>query len=249
VRSMKSSMVMALRTMVMFLCLCAVPAAAVFTTGSWPRVQAKLEEVRNELYATLRPANSSAPSTGSPAVIEPLALAKPSAPVATGGPSSGSRTPVPDPTKTAAATNATATSSMASEHRPTEEPQRLADLPVTPTSAQPLSPTSSAYIDPLTRPAGYLSEIPAKPARSAPIAADRSEWIQHRLQTLGAAWYRLESLSAGGETYRFQCKMTSPANPNYVRYFEATSGEPLRSMQHVLDQIDAWVASRELAGR
>ncbi len=69
-------------------------------------------------------------------------------------------------------------------------------------------------------------------------------WIQHRLQTLGAAHYRLETAGPRGEMFRFQCKMASPTNPNYVRYFEATASEPQRAMQHVLDQVDAWMAAR-----
>jgi hypothetical protein len=118
----------------------------------------------------------------------------------------------------------------------------------------PPDPSGSAVAapaDPAVEPAPFEADaVPLGTPAGAQVAApDRAGWITHRLQTLGAAWYRLETAGAVGEMFRFQCKMTSPTNPNYVRYFEATSGEPLRAMQHVLDQVDAWMAARETLRR
>ena len=109
---------------------------------------------------------------------------------------------------------------------------------------QPAAPVGLPKVDPQVQPADYVAE---GTERSGPPAEapDRMGWIRHRLETLGAEHYRLETAGAAGEMYRFQCKMISPTNPNYVRYFEATSGEPLRAMQHVLDQVDAWIAKGE----
>ncbi len=223
---MQASVITALRGLMMLLSLVAVPLAAVIGSGSWPRVQEKLLELRQQIVAKLDPApRDMAPGTmslgGEP--LRPLTIAT---------------------------TDPTGFGPIARENTsPGTAPAVATPPPIVPQGNQPI------HFDPQTRPASFEAAVAPEPslppvqtpAPDVPVA-DRVGWIQHRLQTLGAAWYRLETAGGTGEMFRFQCKMTSPTNPNYVRYFEATSGEPVRSMQHVLDQIDAWVASREPAG-
>jgi hypothetical protein len=109
--------------------------------------------------------------------------------------------------------------------------------------SQPLvaSPAVSMAAEPHALAEAHAAPPQPGPLLSTSTPADVLGWIEHRLQTLGAAYYRLETAGVRGEMFRFHCKMTSSTNPNYVRYFEATSSEPQRAMQHVLDQVDAWV--------
>jgi hypothetical protein len=96
---------------------------------------------------------------------------------------------------------------------------------------------------PEATPAAFADPIPPQDPKPQPI--DRMEYMRERLKVLGAAYYRLETTDAASETFRFQCKMCSPANPNYVRYFEATASDPMRAVQHVLDQVEMWLNGRE----
>lgn len=267
---MQSSLVTALRSCVMLLSLVAVPLAAVFGTGSWPRVQVKLDELRQELVARLEASGASKTPATSEAVIDPIVV--PAQLAALPGPSQAASPPPPPPTPPTAAIatpfsnpppisstppfGATGLGARGSAGINREHPTMPAAAPSSPPApsadiAYPLGTSPPPVrLDPEVRPAAYSAETPQFSSKAAPSEpADRAGWIQHRLQTLGADWYRLESFVAGGETFRFQCKMGSPTNPNYVRYFEATSPEPLRAMQHVLDQVDAWVVGRDVTRR
>lgn len=68
--------------------------------------------------------------------------------------------------------------------------------------------------------------------------------IQQRLKALGAIHYSLETWGPQGEAYRFQCRMTAGHNPNYNRHFEATDVDPVRVMQTVLSDVEAWKSGR-----
>lgn len=264
---MQSSLVTALRSCVMLLSLVAVPLAAVFGSGSWPRVQAKLDELRQELVARLEATSALKTTAKTNAVIEPLVVPAqlaslpgtsqaaptaptsppvPAAPTGHAAPPSGS-TPLSNPLP--ASDSPLAALSSAGQHADNRAalPTQPSAAPAKEVSSPLIAPPLPTHFDPAVRPASYSSETPQIPGGAPP--ADRAGWIQHRLQTLGADWYRLESLAGDGETFRFQCKMGSPTNPNYVRYFEATSPEPLRAMQHVLDQVDAWVVNRDTPRR
>jgi hypothetical protein len=86
---------------------------------------------------------------------------------------------------------------------------------------------------------------PGNPAAQAPGAPDQFSLIQDRLRKLGATYYLLESWGSQQDLYRFYCKMAIGGNPNYTCHFEATHSEPLRAMALVLQQVEAWRASRE----
>jgi hypothetical protein len=266
---MQSSTVMALRTLVMLASLLAVPLAAVFGTGSWSRVEELIDQWRIKLAAQLDPnrvATSSdsaltpiAPLAGPP--IAPLTAAEASQPAAVAPPAAALSEVTLPATATAAEVPPIAPPSQAAAEPPaaSEGPAAVNSSPLppkppfwpepTPTATtdagSPDPAASPTRIDPQVQPAVYVAEAePASPV-PPPDSPDRMGWIQHRLQTLGAAFYRLETAGSAGEMFRFHCKMTSRTNPNYVRYFEATSSEPLRAMQHVLDQVDAWMTKGE----
>jgi hypothetical protein len=107
-------------------------------------------------------------------------------------------------------------------------------------------------------PASFVTELNSETA-APPQKADLSppddeklaaevqramESVQQRLQALGAVHYRLETAGPRGEQYYFRCTAALPSNPNYHRYFEATEGDPLRAMEQVLAQIEAWRSGR-----
>jgi hypothetical protein len=68
--------------------------------------------------------------------------------------------------------------------------------------------------------------------------------IQQRLRELGSTYSLLESWGNQGQLYRFYCKMAIGGNANYTRYFEATDSDPVRVMNRVLQQVEAWRAGQ-----
>ena len=100
-------------------------------------------------------------------------------------------------------------------------------------SAQPVSVPS-----PMASPAG------ASPAADNASAGESLPRIERRLRELGATYSLLESWGNQGQLYRFYCKMGIGGNSNYTRYFEATDADPLRAMNIVLQQVEAWRAGR-----
>ena len=63
----------------------------------------------------------------------------------------------------------------------------------------------------------------------------------------GATYYLLEMWGPNADRYRFQCKMAIAGNSEHgpQRFFQATSTEPLRAMQDVLDQVEQWRGGRQ----
>lgn len=92
------------------------------------------------------------------------------------------------------------------------------------------------------------ADEPARPTTTPPSggsgAADQFSHIQSRLKALGAMHYTLETWGPGGNSYRFQCRMAAGHSADYTRQFEATDTDPLRTMQTVLDEVEAWKAGR-----
>lgn len=222
---MQSSLIMALRTMVMLVALAAIPLAAIAGTGSWARVQELLDQARHKaieyLYCSARA--TSGPSQPAPlAVPEHVAPLEEVSPIAVVSPIVEAPPPIAVPVEVV-------------------RPGRPPAPPFWPGNEQQ-PPASRPVADAM--PAAHLDPLPRTPRQPEPEALDPMERMKQRLQTLGAIFFRLETTGPSGDTFRFHCKMVSPANPNYVRYFEATSGDPLRAVQHVLDQVELWSAGR-----
>jgi hypothetical protein len=106
------------------------------------------------------------------------------------------------------------------------------------------APPSSGTYTPVERPA-VPAPAPVRP--SEPVASgpgDSLPRIQQRLHELGATYSLLESWGAQGQLYRFYCKVAVGGNANYTRYFEATDADPVRAMNIVLEQVEAWRGER-----
>jgi hypothetical protein len=69
---------------------------------------------------------------------------------------------------------------------------------------------------------------------------ERFTWMERRLRDLGATYYLLEAWGNDGGLFRFHCKMAIAGNAQLNRHFEATDPDPLRAMERVLTQVEAW---------
>jgi hypothetical protein len=112
--------------------------------------------------------------------------------------------------------------------------------------AVPADGRSMPYGNPGQTPPGNSSA----PAGIVPPAAhlvpptDRFSLMERKLKEAGATYYLLETWGNESEYYRFHCKMAIANNPAHTRPFEATDHDPLRAMQRVVEQVDAWRAGR-----
>ena len=71
----------------------------------------------------------------------------------------------------------------------------------------------------------------------------RFDYIQKRLQGLGATYFRLETFGSDRQLYRFQCEMPL-GGAGAVRPFESTSENALDAMESVLSEIDHWTTTK-----
>lgn len=109
---------------------------------------------------------------------------------------------------------------------------------------RPTSGLDVPLVSPVT-PVAHVEEVRPLPTPSeAGEGTDPFLQIQQRLRSLGAIHYSLETWGPQGEAYRFQCRMAAGHNPNYSRHFEATDVDPLRVMQTVLNDVEAWKSGR-----
>lgn len=108
----------------------------------------------------------------------------------------------------------------------------------------PHAPAQSSTAAPLA----FAEPLQAAPANAASPSAtggvEQFTQIQQRLRALGATHYALETWGAGGQLYRFQCQMAAGHNAAYTRRFEATDTDALRTMQIVLEEVEAWKSGR-----
>jgi len=89
----------------------------------------------------------------------------------------------------------------------------------------------------IERTTGNLGPVSATPPQRV---------IEQRLRDLGATYYTLEKWGSSQRLYRFECRMAITTDPNYTRFFEATAERPLGAMEHVLAQVEAWRADRQV---
>lgn len=81
------------------------------------------------------------------------------------------------------------------------------------------------------------------PAPLAP-AEDRLTQVQERLKQLGAYYILLESMQSPSPSYRFHVALGSGASDSTGRRFEASDSQPMRAMERVLAEVEAWSAQR-----
>ena len=70
---------------------------------------------------------------------------------------------------------------------------------------------------------------------------------QRRLERVGAARYCLETWGDQGQ-FRFSCSVPLKSNAQFNRRFEAQSHEPMRAVEHVLDEIERWQQAESFRG-
>lgn len=74
------------------------------------------------------------------------------------------------------------------------------------------------------------------------------EPLLEKLRSLGAAEYTLEKWGIDGQLYRFCCSMPLKHSDALTRHFEAVAGDPLTSIQEVVEEVGGWHSTR-LASR
>jgi hypothetical protein len=105
-------------------------------------------------------------------------------------------------------------------------PQRRGDSPL----------RATAYSEPVESEADPLSEN--SPDDDALSQGER------RLRALGMASYRLETWGVTGELYRFSCQVALSDRAQAMKHFEATETSPAKVIESVLQQVEAWQATR-----
>jgi len=99
------------------------------------------------------------------------------------------------------------------------------------------------------RPPQQTPPVVVSPARvprnPAAVPAESLTWqaAVRRLNELEIRNFRLEP-GQQSESFVFICSYTLPDNPRVSYRFEAEADEPLRAVEKVLSQIDAWLAAR-----
>lgn len=123
-----------------------------------------------------------------------------------------------------------------------QAPDRQGPVAGGPSEAAGASP---ARQDMTTRPA--MLSTPAQEApQVAPSQLARFRRVETRLRELGAVHYLLETWGNAADYYRFRCRMPMGGSSTAVRHFEATDSDGLAAMTRVLEEIEAWKASRPL---
>lgn len=92
-------------------------------------------------------------------------------------------------------------------------------------------------------PSGIHSGNSAGGSASARSASDRFHFTQQRLRELGATYLRLQAFGRKADVYEFRCEFPMPRQPGYVKFFETTDSDPLRAMERVLADAEAWQAN------
>lgn len=215
-----------LRSFIMLLCMVAVPAVAILGTG-FPKivksaVRSKAQSAPNAAAAKAEPQPSSdAPRFGVASVSDSLE-SQPS--VAT-----SQQPPAQLPAQAALASpvpQAVPSSLWASQPASSVPSGNVVVNYDAAAGRGDTVPTNSA----LHRPVGPMA---------VPTPRDPLTTVQGRLRELGATYWLLETWGARGELFRFHCKVSVSGNEG-SRPFEATDADPVRAMQQVQQQIEAW---------
>ncbi len=229
---MESSTVIAFRALVMLACLIIVPMAAIFGSQFPDVVKAVLVDrfwpagektpAADPFHHNDAPPFAPGPAPSWHADPAPAALAPGYAPPA-GRPLAGPQAAI-EPTAAWGAADGSV------RHALHEAPGAL------PPAA---GPPRSDFGQPGILPGG--AGAAAMPAAGQ---TDRFTYMEGRLRDFGATYYLLERLANGGDRYRFFCQLPLAGNPGPTRNFEATDIDPLRAMNRVVEQVEAWRAGR-----
>ena len=237
----QSSTTVALRALVMLVCLVVVPVVAIFGTSIPDAVKRPVERYFGISLGSPPPL-SEAPRFLPNAATAPPAVVSTDVPPAAMPPVASSA-PLTPPNV------AVLVNPLGSSQSPAWDADRASSAiipagyqaPVEP--AKPGQPMVAVGGAPLQSPYGSDSTATVCPS-AVSGENDRFTLIQQRLRDLGATYFLLESWGSQGQLYRFYCKMAIGGNSNYNRYFEATDPDAIRVMSKVLNEVEAWRASR-----
>jgi hypothetical protein len=141
--------------------------------------------------------------------------------------------PTPPPSPPLAAPNMPTAEGI---HPVGRDPREMYSPSGPPTCPVPPAGTSGTA---LTSPAVWNGAAP--PAAQPEVFRE----VEHRLRQLGATYYLLETWGPRNDRYRFYCKMAIAGDSGVNRCFQATDSDPLRAMQEVLHQVEAWRSGRD----
>jgi hypothetical protein len=232
---MQSSAMMALRALVLVVCLVAVPLFAIFGKDA-PQVVRSL--VENIVGASAGSAERHT-ADHDPPIFRPAPLARSDSPTNIGGTtysntvSAGTLVPLADHNRTPA--------------NPASDPfQRTSAGPSAAGSASSAAEAprlNTSQFD--ANQAGQTADSQHALAQQSPDAPKASfppdyfRAAEERLRSLGATYYLLETLGPSGD-YRFYCKVAASDRPDQVFAFFATDHDPLQAINSVVRQVEGW---------
>lgn len=254
------SLVMTLRTLVMLICMIALPLAAVFWTPLTAQCRVWLTDFHSRRAASHEPADEPPPAWQPTAITDTAPLA----PVVTGADAPLNSPaaeplvaqPIQEPPPTAAREAATSRRPPRNMSQWSRQPSQPVDprraswgdsnaSDDTPTLAGPLVPMSAADVPSdrgAVRQASGAIERPAPPSEVGGSALPRAEHAElhallSRLKQAGATYYRLET---SGDRYHFYCDVAVSRESSRERRFEAVEPQAVQAVGRVIQQVEAW---------
>jgi hypothetical protein len=238
---MQSSAMMALRGMILLVCLAIVPALALLNNNARDRGLAWL----NRWFESPSQANTSVATSLDAPIFRPAAIdhtadsgsrppAQSSAPTATAG-AAGHDVATPRPLAAQPETAAL------NSQRPVNNPQHLLPNAGEPLAASPITMVSHEADIAAIGQQTATSQSRATPSAAAPqFPSDYFRSTELKLRSLGAAYYLLEFGATAANEYRFLCKMPAANNPEETLVFFANNADPRVAMESVVRQIEGW---------
>jgi hypothetical protein len=244
----QSSTVVAIRALVMLICLILIPVAA-FCGSSFPAV---LKAVQSGHWPTLADFRGPSGPPSSQATEAPRFSPQPSGPARPANP----RTPgfagggfgslAPD----RAGSHVMAANYNAPMDTPQQNGPELSTTfpqgkdgglgPNRGLSPLPAGMGNLLSVDPPAT-AGHRDGAAATlPPAGGSLPGDQFKHVQDRLRELGATYYLLETCGDQKREFRFYCRMSVGGNPQVTQPFWCFDGDPLKAMTQVLKQVEDW---------
>jgi hypothetical protein len=242
---MQSSAMMALRGMILLVCLAIVPALALLNNGARDRGLAWLKRwFESPSQTTTSVATSLDAPIFRPAVIDhtaesdSLPSAKSASPTVTAG-AAGNDVATPRPLA-----GQPQTVPLIGQ-RAVNNPQQPLPNGGDPLAVSPITMVSHEADIAAIGPQMATSQPPTTPSSGAApqFPPDYFRSTELKLRSLGAAYYLLEFGATAANEYRFLCKMPAANNPEETLVFFANNADPRVAMESVVRQIEGWQGS------
>jgi hypothetical protein len=105
------------------------------------------------------------------------------------------------------------------------------------------------------KPGRWPSVIPASHGGPADRSKEQTEPAERlgdlfrRLHDRGALVMQLEKQPGDSPTHRFRCELPLPHAPRYRRFFQAYDTDPMRAVERVLAEVEAWQSVAQKSSR